>query len=85
MTMTRRCLLLVVLAFLALVGVACGEDSLPPESDAGGPEPEAVWTGQVLDAVPGADSAVLLAAGGDQMTLTMTTDDGAIQGLCRRR
>ncbi|MET1041364.1 MAG: hypothetical protein ABWZ90_10040 [Acidimicrobiales bacterium] len=81
MTMTRWCLLLVVLAFLALVGVACGEDSLQPESDAGGPEPEAVWTGQVLEAVPGADSAVLLAAGGDQMTLTMTTDDGAIQGF----
>jgi hypothetical protein len=74
----HRRLLPAAFATLALTA-ACGSgDSGDTPSDTAG---AGEWTRQVLDARPGADAPVVLAAEGDEVVVTSTSEQGAVTGF----
>jgi len=80
----RRRLYLATLA-LVLTASACGTDG-PPTRESSGPKAEAGsepgrWTGQVLDGEPGPDHPTQVAVDGDQVVVTIVSDEGDVTGF----
>jgi hypothetical protein len=81
--MSRRLAPGALLAGVVLVAAACGAggDTERRVSAADEADDDSGWASQVLEVQPGADSPVVLAADGEQITVTTTTEDGSVLGF----